>query len=292
MKNPWLSLLVIFFYTPSFAQKYQFELNAGIMNYQGDLQPHVFTFKQSRPDIGAFLKYQVSGHFTARAGVSIGSLYADDKFNRNYLQSRNLNFRTKLSEVQVGLECYLVNIREHKFSPYLSFGIAVFHFNNYTYDQAGTKVYLNPLSTEGEGLPGYPDRKKYKLRQVAIPFGEGFLYKISCNLNISAEFSQRKLFTDYLDDVSTTFIDQAVLLRERGPKAVEISYRADEIGGSPVYPPDGEGRGNPKQHDWYYTTTLKLSIGLVDCTTGKFILSGLFGNRNGGSADMRCPHKF
>ena len=293
MKNRYyLSILLALFCQQSFAQKYQLELSAGIINYQGDLQPHIFTFKQSKPALGAFIKYQVSGHFTARAGFSIGSLYADDKFNRSYLQSRNLNFRTKLTEAQIGLECYLMNIQEHKFSPYITVGLASFHFNNYTYDQAGNKIYLNPLSTEGEGLVEYPGRKKYKLTQAAFPFGEGFLYKINCNMSISAEFCQRKLFTDYLDDVSTTYIDQNVLLSERGAKAVELAFRGDEFPGGTAYPPDGEGRGNPKQHDWYYTATIKCSIGLVNCNTGNFILSGIFGGGKRSSRGVRCPRQF
>lgn len=292
MKNRYyLSILLAFFCHQSFAQTYQLELSGGIINYQGDLQPHVFTFKQSRPGFGAFIKYQFSGHFTARAGFSKGSLYADDKFNRSYLQSRNLNFRTRLTEVQLALECYLINIQEHKFSPYIIFGLAGYHFDNYTFDQAGNKIYLNPLSTEGEGLPEYPTRKKYKLTQAAIPFGEGFLYKINCNISVSAEFCQRKLFTDYLDDVSTKYIDRNVLLNERGAKAVELAYRGDELPGGAGYPPDGEGRGNPKQHDWFYTATLKLSIGLLNCNTGNFILSGIFGSK-GDRYDTRCPTKF
>ena len=36
-------------------------------------------------------------------------------------------------------------------------------------------------------------------------------------------------FTDYLDDVSTTYVDQAVLAAARGPKAVEMAYRGGEL---------------------------------------------------------------
>jgi Domain of unknown function (DUF6089) len=288
----YLTFLLAFFFIHSFAQKYQLELSTGIINYQGDLQPHIFTFNQSRPAIGTFIKYEISGHFVCRAGLTFGSLSADDKFNRSYLQSRNLNFRTNVIEAQVALECYLVNIQEHKFSPYILFGIAGFHFNNYTYDRSGAKIYLHPLSTEGEGLDEYPGRKKYKLSQAAIPFGEGILYKINCNLNISAEFCQRKLFTDYLDDVSTRFIDGEVLLKEKGAKAVEVAYRGDELAGGLPYPVEGYRRGNSNQNDWYYTATIKCSIGLFNCNTGNFLFSGIFGGKNRNLSGMRCPRVF
>jgi hypothetical protein len=290
-KSYCLAIFLSCLFINSSAQRYQLEFSGGISNYQGDLQPHIFTFKQSRPAGGIFIKYQVNGHFIGRAGLSVGSLYADDKFNRNYLKSRNLNFRSKLIEAQVGLECYLINIEEHKLSPYIILGIAGYHFNSYTYDQQNNKIYLNPLSTEGEGFPEYPERKKYKLTQLAIPFGEGILYRVNCNVNLSAEFTQRKLFTDYLDDVSTTFIDQDVLFKQKGQKAVDIAYRSDELPGGAPYPRGGVGRGNVKQNDWYYMATIKLSLGLFNCNTGNFILSGIF-PRSGGSRGVGCPRQF
>ena len=37
----------------------------------------------------------------------------------------------------------------------------------------------------------------------------------------------RKTFTDYLDDVSTFYVDQTILQNAKGPKAVEMAYRAE-----------------------------------------------------------------
>ena len=59
---------------------------------------------------------------------------------------------------------------------------------------------LQPLGTEGEGF--YKGEKKYNLTQLAIPIGGGFKYAISNNVRIGIEVGFRKLFTDYLDDVS------------------------------------------------------------------------------------------
>jgi hypothetical protein len=138
-------------------------------------------------------------------------------------------------------------------------GVAVYHFNPYTTDTAGRKYFLQPLSTEGQGF--YQDRKPYKLTQFAIPFGGGFKAALGENLRVGVEFGIRKLFTDYLDDVSTTYVDPNLLLTNRGPKSVELAYREMELKTGVPYQ-TGENRGNPKFKDWYYFTAVTTSIRL------------------------------
>jgi hypothetical protein len=103
-------------------------------------------------------------------------------------------------------------------TPYVFVGVAVYHFNPYAYDTTGKKVYLQPLSTEGEGLPQYPGRKEYALTQLAIPFGGGIKFRITDRVVLAYEIGMRKLFTDYLDDVSNTYVSETVLLAAKGPK--------------------------------------------------------------------------
>jgi hypothetical protein len=58
-------------------------------------------------------------------------------------------------------------------------------------------------------------------------------------------------------------VDPNLLLANRGAKAVELSYRGDEVkGGSQTYPPVGQQRGSPNYKDWYYFTGLTLSYRL------------------------------
>jgi hypothetical protein len=40
-------------------------------------------------------------------------------------------------------------------------------------DEQGNKTYLKPLSTEGQGLTAYPDRKPYNLYQAALTYAAG-----------------------------------------------------------------------------------------------------------------------
>jgi hypothetical protein len=61
-----------------------------------------------------------------------------------------------------------------------------------------------------------------------------------------------------------------VLLANRGAKAVELSYRGDELkGGVQTYPAAGVQRGNPSSKDWYYFTGLTLSFRLGNNIFGK-----------------------
>jgi len=62
--------------------------------------------------------------------------------------------------------------------------------------------------------------------------------------------------------VSGEYIDEALLLAERGAQAVELAWRGDEKGGPP-YPPAGTVRGNPKYNDGYYYIAVTYSMRLV-----------------------------
>jgi hypothetical protein len=198
-----------------------------------------------------------------RGGIGAGSIRADDKKNRDYLKPRNLNFKSHIAEVNLGIEYDVFNTENIPVTPYFFSGIGIFNFNPFTFDQQGQKVYLKPLSTEGQGLKAYPSRKPYQLTQACIPLVAGIKYAPCINMQTSYEFGFRKLFTDYLDDVSESYVSEEVLLDNRGPKAVELSYRGDELaGGNQAYPRSSAQRGNKKEMDWYYFTGLKVSLRL------------------------------
>ena len=79
---------------------------------------------------------------------------------------------------------------------------------------------------------------------------------------VSLLASQRKTFTDYIDDVSSSYVDQDLLLANRGPKAVELAYRGEEFPGGAGYPKEGEQLGTPTEMDWYYFVGLSVEIKL------------------------------
>jgi hypothetical protein len=259
-------LLGIFVPAFSFVQA-QFHVNlfGGFANYFGDLQSKAYTTQQSHLAVGAGLQYDLTGHFSLLTNLTYGNVGASDAYNlQPDLKARNLSFQTSIIEWNVLAEYNLLDLNDHKFTPYIFAGLAVYHFNPFAYDSLGKKVDLQPLSTEGEGLTQYPDRKPYALTQLAIPFGGGIKFRVSDRVVLAYEIGLRKLFTDYLDDVSTRYVDQTTLLNARGPEAVEMAYRGNEVKGSGagVYPADGTVRGNPGHKDWYYTSGIRVSIDL------------------------------
>jgi hypothetical protein len=285
------SLLICFISLPAFSQDDEFPTNpsiavsAGFLNYQGDLNPNSFSIGHSNFAAGITLRQPLSRWFTARAGFMMGQLEAADQYNRDYLQARNLSFFTSIKEFHAGLEISLLDITKTRFTPYLFGGVAVFKFNPWAYDNSGNKTFLQPLSTEGQGIEDFPSQKPYKLTQVALPFGIGIKYACSDNVMIGFEFSQRKTFTDYLDDVSSFYVDRAKLEAARGSKAVEMAYRGiPSSNASASYPTHGEQRGTPSEMDWYYFGGLNIEVKLS-------AIGDLF--RNMGSRDrsymQRCP---
>lgn len=258
MKTLILTTVVFLITLSSGAQDLRLNLFAGTSNYSGDLQDKRFTFSQSNLAGGIGASYDLSRKFSIRTGITFGTISANDKYGRN--SYRNLNFTSKLTEVNLGLEYYFTPVGDHFVTPYLFAGVAVYHFNPYTTDPAGKKTYLRPLSTEGEGF--ISGKSNYNLTQMAIPFGAGVKFSLSNNINVGVEIGYRKLFTDYLDDVSTTYVDQTSLLANRGAEAVELAYRGNELKNGNPYPPAGSVRGGANNKDWYYFTGFTASFRL------------------------------
>lgn len=285
MKNLIVLLSVLIGSYTANAQKLSLDLYGGLANYQGDLQDKQFTFQESHLAGGLGLSYSLSDHLAIRTAFTVGKLSSDDRFTKNKI--RNLNFTSGLTEFQLALQYYLIRLETNRFSPYFFAGVAVYHFNPYTFDTTGTKYYLKPLSTEGQGFVDGKD--PYGLTQIAVPIGGGIKFSLNDNINIGVELAFRKLFTDYLDDVSTVYVDKTLLLDNRGLKALELAYRAGELKPYPPYPAAGETRGSPKE-DWYYFTAFTFSYRFTD---GR----GLFGG--GGNNGIRskksrfsCPANF
>ena len=241
------------------SQRLSTDLCAGFSNYQGDLQGR-FTFDNAHFAGGIGLAYNISPWLVARTGFSMTKISGSDPTKNSEIgvEFRNLSFETAIKEFQLVLEVNFLNMEEHSIIPYLFGGGAIMMFNPYARDVNNNKVYLQPLGTEGQGIPAYPDKKEYKLTQIAIPFGGGIKMTLSDYIQVSIEFGMRKLFTDYLDDVSGNYADSALLADFRGPVAVEFAYRGEELHGGPPYPAAGSQRGNPQKKDWYYITCFRV----------------------------------
>jgi len=264
MKSFFLSLLFL----PSFmqAQRWHVNVTGGMSNYSGDLQGKAYTFDQSFFAFGAGVQYDITRNFSAISNISFMKVGASDQYNNPNLVFRNLSFQSDIVEWNLLGEYTFMDITRHTFSPFLFGGIAVFHMDPYAFDTLGRKVFLRPLSTEGEGLAAYPGQHPYNLTGFAIPVGGGIKFRVSENVVLAFEVGFRKTFTDYMDDVSTNYVDQADLQAAKGSEAVEMAYRGNELKGGAPYPPSGTMRGSPKYKDMYYYTGIRVSVALMSRT--------------------------
>lgn len=251
------------------AQGYEVEINTGISSYFGDLHPFKHaTFQHARAYFTGSIKYGFNANLYMRTSITIASVHGED--NSIFANNQNLNFSSNIQEINTGLEYRLIGLEKVKVIPYVFACIGVFHFDPTTIYH-GEIVHLQPLGTEGQGLPQYPLKKMYSLVQICIPFGGGFKMKINEDINIGIEFGVRRLFTDYLDDVSGTFADQEILLAGRGKTVVNLAYR----GTKNPYPSAGDPRGDPDANDWYTFLGFTLGIKMFESNTGQLSLGGL-----------------
>ncbi|HWH63900.1 MAG TPA: DUF6089 family protein [Ginsengibacter sp.] len=239
------------------AQNFHFSGRLGLANYHGDLNQKSVTLSQAKlmGSIGA--QYDLSEHITARSYVTFASLHADDKKGTAAIQQRNLNFKSKITDWELTAQYNFLSLNDSWWTPYVFAGVGVYHFKPYTKDTSGNKYFLQPLSTEGEGfIDGVKD---YKLTQFSVPVGIGAAYSLNEDMRLGIEFGYRIIFTDYLDDVSNVYVDQNNLLNARGPKAVELAYRGNEVHTGP-YPAAGTNRGNPNNKDGYYYIAVTYTV--------------------------------
>ena len=271
-------IIVLFFITYTSHSQFRLGVFGGLSNYQGDLTTK--PYKSSKGAFGITGTFPVTERFGIRAGLTFAKIAgADSLSDKPELKARNLSFQSKITEFSLLGEYTIFNLDQVRWTPYVFAGLAFFHFNPYTYDATGTQTFLQPLTTEGQGIQGYP-AQPYKLNQLAIPFGGGVKYAVSEKVHLGLEVGLRKTFTDYLDDVSTVYADPADLLAGNGQRSADLSYRGDEVG-FPDYPVKGFTRGNPKSKDYYYFTGLHLSFAL-----------GSGEGRNGGGKGYGCPTVF
>ena len=239
------------------AQNFHFAARLGVANYQGDLQAKNVTFSQARflGSLGAM--YDLSEHFTARTYFTLTGLQADDKKGTTAMKARNLNFQTKLWDIELGAQYNILSLNNSWWTPYIFAGVGLYHFNPFTKTTDGAKTFLQPLSTEGQGIEA--GKKEYKLTQFNIPLGIGATYAISEDIRVGLELGYRKCFTDYIDDVSTTYADQGALFAAKGQTAVDLAYRGDEVGAG-GYPAAKTPRGGSNVKDGYYYMALTVTV--------------------------------
>ena len=89
-------------------------------------------------------------------------------------------------------------------------------------------------------------------------------YHPNKSLTLSAEYGFRKSWTDYIDDVSTTYVDNAQLTYVAGELAAGLADRSGEV--EPGYVnAAGIKRGDDSLDDWfaYFNVNITLKLDYI-----------------------------
>lgn len=244
------------------AQVGEIGITGGVTYYIGDLNPYRHYPKDTRPAFGVLYRYNFSDRYAVRLQALNGTLEAYDSNSSDSLQQlRNLHFRARLLEFSGIFE---VNFRKYRSKDKDSKRWTPFMFAGLAYFRAAPQAMLDetwydlqPLGTEGQGTTARPGSDAYAVDNISIPFGVGF--KVNAGrLDFQLEWGLRRTYTDYIDDVSTTYVDRDQLAFENGPLAATLADPS-ELGQLPEYPNTERARGNPNTRDWYQYTGLSIT---------------------------------
>jgi len=274
-------------------QRQEISLGFGISNFLGELggrnqigSPFVWDLElsQTRPALSIDHRYYIAQKMALRTRLTYGILAGNDNLTSEvFRQNRNLSFKTDIYELSLAYEFHLYReelghvydlrgvqgTKSARVGFYFFAGIGGFYFDPKAQFE-NTWVQLKPLGTEGQGLEGGPD--EYSNLQLCIPMGVGLRKAFSKTLSAGLELQYTKTFTDYIDDVSTSYFDGDALAAAHGPIG---AFLADpSLGVGPLYEDGynptaaGQQRGDEKDLDAYLFMKLQVHYKLIKYKSG------------------------
>lgn len=186
----------------------EFGAAIGLGHYFGDLNTSA-SLKRPKFSAGIFFMKQFNKYVGLKVAADYAFLAYSDVYSKNEVEKqRNLSFNTNAWEASLSgyfnFFRFIPGVEGYNYTPYVSLGVGVFSYDPYAYLN-GTKYFLRPLGTEGQGSTLYPDRKPYSSMAVCFPLTVGFKYALNQDLNLFTELGYRFTNTDYLDDVSSSY---------------------------------------------------------------------------------------
>lgn len=253
-KSPIQIIILLLFGSSLIGQEgYELGGSIGITQYFGDLNTKIVPNRLG-PVLSLNARYNFDTRIALKSSLSLARIGAnDDNSSNNFERLRNLDFHSNIVDMTILGEFnfykYEHGSKDFTYTPYLAAGFSIFYHNPTSLLQ-GEKYSLRKLGTEGQGIG-----EEYNAISGAFTLGGGVKWDINRDWSLNFELTIRKLFTDYLDDVSTVFTDKQSLAARRGPEAAALSDRSldDAIGLA------GRQRGNSKSNDTY----VFLSIGIM-----------------------------
>jgi Domain of unknown function (DUF6089) len=246
-----------------YIQEGEFGFTVGAAHYFGDLNNHA-KINRPKPALGLFFRKQFGNYTALRVSAHYARLGYSDVYSNNEFQlRRNLSFNTDVYEFALQGDFnffkFIPNERSHNFTPYITFGIGVFSYNPYAYYK-GQKIFLRPLNTEGETF--YNGRKAYGSMATCFPIGGGIKFSVTDNLNLSLELTHRFTSTDYIDDVSTTYVGINKFPAPVGTASLAAILQDRSFETGPPIGVEGRQRGWSRQKDQYIIAEIGISYNL------------------------------
>ncbi len=249
------------------SQEGEIGIGLGGAHYFGDLNTRG-RLNRIKPAASLFYRKNFGNYVAGRIGLSFAQVGYSDRYNTHneYMYRRNLSFNSNIWELAIQGDFnffrFMPGEPGFSFTPYITLGAGIFSYDPYAYLN-NEKIYLRPLGTEGQGNSLYPDRKPYSSMAISIPFGVGIKYAINSRFNVGVEVLHRFTTTDYLDDVSKTYVDPSIFPPnpDNSPSiAALMSDRSYELG--PAIGIKDRQRGNSKQKDQFITGVIFLTFNL------------------------------
>lgn len=263
----------------------------GGANDPGGLWLRDFDFAAVRPAMTFGYRYMLNRNFGISANLAFGLISGNDRHTlEEYRNNRNIHFRSPLIEVGANAQFHFWEIRHRParrgpvgrgrrlqimdFTFYGFTGVGGVYFNPQGYfdreaytgsipvDQLPENGWysLRRLNTEGQGF--FPTRQSYSPVTLFIPVGLGVMIRPNPDFSIGVEYGLRTTFTDYIDDVSTTYVDPQIFSQmfDDPSMIARAEFFANPTRNSldPIVTAPGQQRGNPFSNDSYMFTFIKL----------------------------------
>ncbi len=284
-----LLLFTLVVLTPVLAKaQYYWDFGGGVgaANILGDMGGNELTrrdfvadlkFQQTRQAVNGFARYKIAQMFSVKAGISYQCLRGADYLSSNPGRYwRNLSFRNHTWEAAATCQFYFYEVNDlghtyrykDNFRAYVGLGLGALLHNPKTFYN-DEWVALRPLKTENHA---------YTKVTMTIPAEIGFYFTINKHYRIGWNLCWRTTMSDYLDDVSTVYVNPAdfdgslaVQLYDRTDHAAADAYGA--ASGSPGFGnnfgyhtyTDADGnvkfnkRGDPTHNDSFITSNVEFS---------------------------------
>ena len=156
----------------------------GGTSYSGDIS-RGYKLLDSKPAGMLYIRRNFNDHLSMRFGLMAGKLTASDASDPidAFAAARDASFSISMVEFSMMFEYHFLNFKTssplERWSPYFTGGLSLF------------------------AMSGHVDKPRpYSNFQPAIPIGVGIKYTLNPKWMLGVEWSARKLFFDYLDNVS------------------------------------------------------------------------------------------